>query len=79
MNISPSLYAHTLSGGILMIGILYLVFNISKILSRDPYQILVLILLLSVTIGIHGISHAGLESVYGYNPLAIFTGKPKDI
>ena len=48
---------------------------ISKIVSRDPYQIVVLVLLVSIAIGIHGISHAGLESVYNYNPLSLLTGK----
>ena len=69
MNYSPSLYAHVLSGGVLFGAILYFVLYASKILSRDPYQLLVLILLFSVAMGVHGISHAALESVYNYNPL----------
>jgi len=69
MNYHPSLYAHILSGGLLFASILYLVLNSSKIFSRDPYQLLVLILLFSVAMGIHGLSHATLESVYNYNPL----------
>ena len=69
MNYSPSLYAHIMSGGLLFAGILYFVLCSSKILSRDPYQLLVLILLFSVAMGIHGLSHAALESVYNYNPL----------
>lgn len=75
MNYIPSVYAHIISGGVLFTGIIYLVLYISKIISRDPYQIVVLILLLSIAIGIHGISHAGLESVYNYNPLSLFSGK----
>ena len=71
----PSFYAHTFSGGFLMIAILYLVFYSSKIFSKDPYQIAVLMLLLSIAIGIHGLSHVALESVYNYNLLSLITGK----
>jgi hypothetical protein len=65
----PSIYAHTLSGGALLLSMLYLALYFSKIVSRDPYQVILLILLFSIAIGIHGLSHAGLEAVYKYNPL----------
>jgi hypothetical protein len=68
---APSLYAHVMSGVLMAMSVLYLVVYSSKIISRDPYQILVLILLFSVGFGIHGISHACLEVVYGYNPLKL--------
>ena len=71
----PSFYAHTLSGGLLFASILDLAFCSSKIFSREPYQILILILLLSIATGIHGLSHIGLESVYNYNLLSLITGK----
>jgi len=70
---SPSIYAHTFGGGVLVASILYLVLHVSKVVSRDPYQILVLMLLFSIAIGIHGLSHAGLEYVYNYNPLTLVT------
>jgi hypothetical protein len=75
MNIIPSIYAHTFSGGILVVGILYFIVYNSRIMSRDPYQLLVLILLFSIAAGVHGISHVGLESVYSYNPLSLFSKK----
>lgn len=68
---SPSIYAHTIGGGVLVAAIVYLGLYMSKVVSRDPYQILVLMLLFSIAIGIHGISHAGLEYVYNYNPLSL--------
>ena len=64
----PSIYAHTLSGGALLLSMLYLALYFSKIVSKDPYQVLLLILLFSIAMGIHGLSHAGLEAVYKYNP-----------
>ncbi len=65
------MYAHGISGGVLLIGAIYLALYSSKIMSRDPYQLLVLLLLISISVGIHGISHIGLESVYNYNPLSL--------
>jgi hypothetical protein len=62
----PSVYAHILNGLLLFAGVVYLF--ISR--SRNSYQILVLILLFSMAVGIHGISHMGLEYLYGYNPLS---------
>jgi hypothetical protein len=67
----PSVYAHILNGLLLFAGVVYVLL---KVRARDPYQILVLILLFSMAAGIHGLSHMGLEYIYGYNPLsAIYT------
>ena len=66
----PSVYAHILNGLLLFAGLVYLLL---KIRARDPYQILVLILLFSMAAGIHGLSHMGLEYIYGYNPLSPLT------
>jgi hypothetical protein len=74
MVYTPSMYAHTLSGIVLAAGILYLMAYNAKIMSKDPYQIVVLILLFSIAISIHGLSHLGLETVYNYNPLSLLTG-----
>jgi len=76
MNYIPSMYAHIINGVALFAGIIYLALYFPKVISRDPYQILVLILLFSIAIGIHGISHMGMETVYNYNPLMLFTGGP---
>jgi len=62
----PSVYAHILNGLLLFAGVVYLF--ISR--SRNSYQILAIILLFSMAVGIHGISHMGLEYLYGYNPLS---------
>jgi thiol:disulfide interchange protein len=71
MNVflAPSFYAHLLNG-LLLVCIFYLVFfNWQQLTKLDPYRQLVLILLLSATLGIHGLSHLGLEKLYNYNPL----------
>jgi len=67
MGYNPSVYAHILSGVILAIGAIFSVAYFSK-LTSDPYKVLVLILIFSLALGVHGISHMGLEYLYGYNP-----------
>jgi len=65
----PSILSHILSGVFLFAGMIVLVMHYSRISSVSPYRILLMLLVISVAIGVHGISHLGLEKVYGYNPL----------
>jgi hypothetical protein len=67
----PSFYAHILNGVLLFIAMIMLYTNYSKIIQLEPYKLICLTLLLSLTVGVHGLSHLGLEKEYGYNPLAI--------
>jgi len=72
----PSLYAHILNGILLITAFVLLFANYSQIkkhISRDPYKTVLLVLLFSIGVGIHGISHLGLERIYNYNPLSILT------
>lgn len=69
--LTPSLYAHVMNAGLLLIAVILFIFNFSKIIKLEPYKLIVLSLLFSIVIGIHGISHLGLEKVYGYNPFHI--------
>ena len=69
------MYSHAISGGLLLVSIVYFVMYSSQSMSKDAYQLLVLILLFSIALGIHGISHIGLEYVYNFNLLNLFTGK----
>jgi hypothetical protein len=66
--LTPSLYAHVLNGLFLLFAfILLLQYGSRK--SDDYYKMLIIYLLFSIAIGIHGLSHFGLEIVYNYNPL----------
>ena len=68
----PSVMAHTLNGGLLIVALILAVVNY-RVISRLPVlQMITLVLILSIAVGVHGLSHAGLESAYGYNPLKIF-------
>jgi hypothetical protein len=58
--------------GLFLVFAFFLLYkNYSKIIHLEPYKLIIVTLLFSATIGIHGLSHLGLEKGYGYNPLAI--------
>jgi uncharacterized membrane protein YagU involved in acid resistance len=65
----PSFYAHIINGILLLIAIILLCKNYSNIKNIDSYKIIILILLFSISIGIHGLSHSLLEKNYNYNKI----------
>ena len=67
----PSFYAHIGNGLLLLFAFMMLYKNYSKIVNLEPYKQIFLILFFSLSIGVHGLTHLGLEQVYGYNPLSI--------
>jgi hypothetical protein len=72
----PSFYAHVLNGILLFIALIIMVLNYSRLTRLEAYPgrtaYLILLLLLSIAVGVHGISHLGLEYVYGFNPMNYF-------
>ena len=70
--IHPSVLAHILSGGFMLVALFCLVNCYSQLRKLDAYRSLVLVLLFSIAIGLHGVSHLGLEKQYGYNPIYFF-------
>lgn len=72
MLVNPSIYAHFLHSFLLVVAVLLVLLNFSKVVHLEPFKIIVLLLFFSLVIGIHGISHLGLEALYGYNPIRIF-------
>ena len=66
---TPSMYAHIINGLLTFAALIVLYTSYSKISNLDPYKRIILVLLFSISIGLHGISHLGLEKVYGYNPI----------
>lgn len=65
----PSFYAHIMSGMFMLIAIIMLILNFGKIQRFGTYKIIIIIILFSLMMGIHSLSHLGLESVYGFNPI----------
>jgi len=62
-----------LNGFLLMLAFVFSLLFFSKLQTLDAYHIVVLVLLSSVAVGVHGLSHLGLESAYGFNPMNIIT------
>jgi hypothetical protein len=69
---NPSLYAHMLNGLLLLVSVIVIYKNYKKIIKLDYYKLLILILLISLVVGVHGLSHLGLEYIYGLSPINMF-------
>ena len=67
----PSFYAHIINGILILIAVAVLYNNCSKISRLESYKLIILILIFSICIGIHGLSHQGLEKNYNFNILNI--------
>lgn len=65
----PSFYAHVMNGILVTIALVILFMNFDKVKSFGTYELLIIVLLFATVIGIHGISHLGLEQNYNYFPL----------
>ena len=66
---APSIYAHALNGILLLIAVIILFRNWNKMMRLKPDKMIEMVLFFSLVIGVHSISHLGLETVYGLNPL----------
>jgi hypothetical protein len=67
----PSVMTHMLNGGLLLVAAVLAGINYRVIVRLPVLQMITLVLVLSIAVGVHGLSHAGLESAYGYNPLKL--------
>ena len=60
--------AHALNGVLMFVAVVVAYMNFRVLYKLDPYKKVMILLVFSVAIGIHALSHLGLESVYGLNP-----------
>ena len=63
-----SLIAHVFGVFILLFAFALFLTNFKEITSK-PFNTVVVLLLFSGVVTLHGLSHLGLEYVYGFNPL----------
>jgi tetrahydromethanopterin S-methyltransferase subunit E len=63
--LAPSIMAHALNGLLMLAAVIVAYINISVLRRLEPFKIVMILLVFSIAIGIHGLSHLGLESVYG--------------
>ena len=55
-----------MNGVLLFIAFILVYKNYSKLIHLEPYKLISLMLFLSMSLGIHGLSHLGLEKGYDY-------------
>jgi tetrahydromethanopterin S-methyltransferase subunit E len=68
---APSMMAHALNGILMFVAVVVAYMNFRVLNNLDPYKKVMILLVFSVAIGIHAMSHLGLESVYGLNPFKV--------
>jgi len=68
--LAPSIGAHFINGLLMLLAIILTVINFSKLQTLDSFRLICIVLLFSIAIGVHGLSHLGLEANYGLNPFA---------
>uniref|UniRef100_A0A6C0K1A9 Uncharacterized protein n=1 Tax=viral metagenome TaxID=1070528 RepID=A0A6C0K1A9_9ZZZZ len=67
---TPSFLAHIGNGLLLLVAAVLFFKNYALIKKTNGIILVALALLASIAIGIHGLSHLGLERVYNFNPIA---------
>ena len=71
----PAFYAHLLSGLFLALSAYLLLTHLSVLRRLSLLPALLLSLLASIALAQHAQSHAQLEQLYGYDPLAALRGR----
>jgi hypothetical protein len=66
---APSIYAHIMNGILLFISAILVYRNYSTISRIAASEKVKLVLLFSLAVGLHGLTHLGLEYMYKFNPL----------
>ena len=66
--LAPSVMAHALNGVLMFAAVVVAYMNFRVLYKLDPYKKVMILLVFSVAVGVHALSHLGLETVYGLNP-----------
>ena len=70
--VAPSFNSLFVTGFILLFILFILITNFQKIKRLDIYHKLIILSLISIAVGTHGLIHLGIETVYGFNPYKWF-------
>jgi hypothetical protein len=68
MKPRPSFIASALSGIIIFIALILFFVNYKNI-TKDPYKVIILLVLIGICFGVHAICHYYEEIYYDFNPL----------
>ena len=77
MYFHPSIIAHTLNGVLFLAAVILTIAYYKTLSNLDSYRVILLILAFGIIVGIHGLSHLGLEYAYGYNPWTVSSVFPR--
>jgi uncharacterized membrane protein len=66
--IATSMTTLLFTGLLLLYIFLIFLFNFRQFFKLNYYQKIIILSLITLAIGIHGLIHLGAESVYGFNP-----------
>ena len=66
--IAPSLNSLFFTGILLLFIFIIFVMNFNKVLKLNYYQKIILLSTMTISIGIHGLIHLGVEQMYNFNP-----------
>ena len=70
--ISPSLNSLFVTGLLLLSIFIIFVKNYTRITNLNFYQKIILLSILTIAVGIHGLIHLGVEVQYNFNPYRWF-------
>ena len=70
---APSLNSLFITGIIILVIFILFVINYKKFIKLDYYLQIVLLSLISIAIGVHGLIHHAVEINYNFNPYNYFT------
>jgi hypothetical protein len=70
--LAPSFHALIITGILLLYIFILLIRNCKEIMRLKLYDKIVLLCMISIAIGSHGLIHLGIEQNYGFNPYKWF-------
>jgi hypothetical protein len=70
--LSLSFYTHVANLMFVFLAIYFVIANFSYLEKMSPEKKIYIVLLFSISAGVHGLSHLGLENLYRYNPMGYF-------
>jgi hypothetical protein len=70
----PSVWAHSLGGVLMLAAVGLSIVNFGKLKTLGTYSMIKILMMLSIVLTVHAISHVLLEKQYSYNPWRILMG-----
>ena len=70
--LSLSFYAHVANIIFVLLALYFVISNFSYLENMSTEKKIYIVLLFSISAGVHGLSHLGLENLYQYNPMGFF-------